>query len=91
MCGLSWTLALQYSLLPLMMLHAARKLLLFPSIWLSFTTCTLCSAGTPSVAATLADIQACYDCLRTRFSKQPGDIVLYGQSVGRCAPCCMPA
>ncbi len=42
-------------------------------------------AGTPSVAATLADIQACYDCLRTRFSKQPGDIVLYGQSVGRCA------
>ena len=44
-------------------------------------------AGTPSVAATLADIQACYDCLRTRFSKQPSDIVLYGQSVGRCTLC----
>ena len=37
------------------------------------------------MAGTLADIQACYDCLRTRFSKQPGDIVLYGQSVGRWA------
>ena len=40
-------------------------------------------AGEPSVAATLADVEAAYDCLLTRYGKKPHDIVLYGQSVGR--------
>ena len=42
------------------------------------------AAGEPSVAGTLADIEAVYDCLRTRYGREPRDIVLYGQSVGRC-------
>ena len=53
--------------------------------WRRKHTLRCCTAGEPSVAATLADIQACYDCLRARFGKQPADIVLYGQSVGRSA------
>ena len=39
-----------------------------------------CSSGQPSVLNALADIEACYDWLRSR-GQQPQDIVAYGQSV----------
>ncbi|KAK9817194.1 hypothetical protein WJX72_010875 [[Myrmecia] bisecta] len=41
-----------------------------------------CSTGTPSVANTIADINACFDWLLTAKGKKAMDIVLYGQSVG---------
>lgn len=40
-----------------------------------------CSTGTPSVANTIADIDACYSWLLKK-SISPSDIILYGQSIG---------
>jgi hypothetical protein len=40
-----------------------------------------CSTGTPSVANTVADIDACYSWLLSR-GFVPSEIVLYGQSIG---------
>ena len=61
------------------------------SVWQSWVACWTyirgltqhTAPGEPSVAGTLADIEAAYECLLTRYGKQPRDIVLYGQSVGR--------
>ena len=39
-----------------------------------------CSSGQPTVLNALADIEACYDWLRSR-GQQPQEIVAYGQSV----------
>lgn len=41
-----------------------------------------CSDGLPTVGNTIADIEAVYECLLTEFGLSPGNIVLYGQSVG---------
>ncbi len=51
-----------------------------------------CSSGQPSVAATIADLEAVVECLLQRFKLQPRDVVLYGQSVGsggRPFSCCI--
>ena len=45
-----------------------------------------CSSGEPSVASTIADLEAVVECLLQRFKLQPRDIMLYGQSVGSGGP-----
>lgn len=41
-----------------------------------------CSGGAPSVAASIADLETVYTWLLAYHKRQPGDIVLYGQSIG---------
>jgi pimeloyl-ACP methyl ester carboxylesterase len=41
-----------------------------------------CSSGQPSVAGSIANLEAVYTCLLERYNRAPDDIVLYGQSVG---------
>lgn len=48
------------------------------------------SSGQPTVLNTLADIDACYKWLLDH-GKKPGDIVIYGQSVGSGPSCYLGA
>ena len=48
------------------------------------------STGIPTIANTIADIDACYQWL-LQSGKRPQDIVLYGQSVGSGPSCDLAA